>query len=392
MRERKLLITDQKVYAVIIIILILLQAYSIFNISSVAIEQRVIILSFVGAIIMLFANYKVIGSTWNFLVLLECGGSLFITCVLHTGLGSAIMAFNLIIFAMIFNNICISGALYKIMHSLCAVVLTYYLFTIDMRTANSTTVIDKFGNSLNTNVVALWALAALLHWASFLFAQEIKKWIKGVLFVIIYAFAGYYIVMCASRTALIAVIIFGILCIFIQKPISNTTYRNLSIIILILSLLFPLIYVGLIGKVANFKLLGKYFFSGRQNVWNDVFEAIKKYPLFGSGNDIMMHSVAGTYTSSAHNMLLGMWKMFGIIPTLTTIFILVNNNNNDAFGDRNRIAQFAFLSSLSCCFFESFYTYSHLYFFFILFLISFVKTYDEEQMDAYIEDEFDNKR
>lgn len=385
MRERRLLITDQKVYAVVIVILILLQAYSIFNISSEEIEQKVIILSTVGAVIMLFANYRVIGSTWNFLILFECVGSLIITCVLHSGLGSALMAFNLIIFAIIFNNISISASLYRFIHFLCASILTYYLLTIDMTTAFSTTVVDKFGNLLNTNVVALWALGAFLHWASFLFTQETKKWLKGILYLAISVFAGYYIVLCGSRTALIAVIFFWGLCIFIRKPISNTKYRKIVIAILLLSLLFPFIYIGLMGKVLNFKFLGKSFFSGRQNVWSDVLGAIKKYPVFGSGNDIMMHNVAGTYTSSAHNMLLGMWKMFGIIPTFMTIFILVNNNNNDGFGDRNRIAQFAFLSSLICCFFESFYTYSHLYFFFVLFLISFIKSNEEEQNNTYIE-------
>lgn len=382
MRGKKIILTDQKVYAVVLVILILLQAYSIFNISNTAIEQRVIILSSVGAVIMLLVNYKVIGSTWNFLLLMLCVGSLTITCILHSGLGSALMAFNLLIFAVIFNNICVPQSLYRVIHILCAILLTYYLLTIDMTTAYSTTVMDRFGNRLNTNVVALWALAALLHWVSFLYTQDTKRWLKGLLFVILSVFAGYYIITCNSRTALIAVIFFWVLCIFSHRPISNHTYRKLSIILLLLSLLFPLIYIGLIGKITNFQFLGKSFFSGRQNVWNDAFESIRKYPIFGSGNDVMMMNVQGTYTSSAHNMLLGMWKMFGIIPTYTIAFFLVNNNNNASFGDRNRIAQFAFLSSLVCCFFESFYTYSHLYFFYVLFLISFVKPKESEEMNT----------
>ena len=107
MRGKKIILTDQKIYAVVLVILVLLQAYSIFNISNTAVEERVIILSSIGAIIMLFANYKVIGSTWNFLILMICVGSLIITCVLHSGLGSALMAFSLLIFAVIFNNISI---------------------------------------------------------------------------------------------------------------------------------------------------------------------------------------------------------------------------------------------------------------------------------------------
>lgn len=381
MRGKKIILTDQKIYAVVLVILVLLQAYSIFNISNTAVEQRVIILSSIGAIIMLFANYKVIGSTWNFLILMICVGSLIITCVLHSGLGSALMAFNLLIFAVVFNNISISQTLYRVIHILCAVLLTYYLLTIDMTTAYSTTVMDRFGNRLNANVVALWALAALLHWVSFLYTQETKRWLKGLLFVVLSVFAGYYIITCNSRTALVAVIFFWILCIFVRKPIKNNAYRKISVILLLLSLLFPLIYIGLSGHVTNFQFLGKSFFSGRQNVWGDALEAIKEYPIFGSGNDIMMTNVAGTYTSSSHNMLLGMWKMFGIIPTFTTAFFLVNNNNNASFGERNRIAQFAFLSSLICCFFESFYTYSHLYLFFALFLIAFVKPNEVEQTD-----------
>lgn len=381
MRGKKIILTDQKVYAIVLVILIILQAYSIFNISDTSIEQRVIILTTVGALIMLFANYKVIGSTWNFLALMICVGSLVITCILHSGQGSALMAFNLLLFAVVFNNISVSQVLYRVIHILCAVLLTYYLLTIDMTTAYSTTVLDRFGNRLNTNVVALWALAALLHWVTFLYTQETKRWLKGLLFVILSVFAGYYIITCNSRTALIALIFFWILCIFAHKPIRNHTYRSITIVILLLSLLFPIIYIGLIGHVTNFQFLGKSFFSGRQNVWNDALEAIKKYPIFGSGNDIMMSNVQGTYTSSSHNMLLGMWKMFGIIPTFTLAFFLVNNNNNSSLGERNRITQFAFLSSLICCFFESFYTYSHLYFFFALFLISFIRTSDGEKSD-----------
>ena len=381
MRGKRIVLTNQKVYAIVLVILILLQAYSIFNISNTAIEQRVIILTAIGSLIMLFVNYKVIGSTWNFLILLMCVGALIITCLLHSGLGSALMAFNLLVFATVFNNIGISQTLYRVIHILCAIFLTYYLLIIDMSTAYSTTVLDKFGNRLNTNVVALWALAALLHWVSFLYTQETKRWLKGVIFVLLSVFAGYYIIKCNSRTALIALTFFWTLCIFVHKPIRNSTYRKITVALLLISLLFPIIYIGLIGHITNFRFLGKSFFSGRQNVWNDALEAIKKYPLFGSGNDIMMSNVQGTYTSSSHNMLLGMWKMFGIIPTFTVAFSLVNNNNT-FLGERNRISQFAFLASLLCCFFESFYTYSHLYFFFSLFLIAFVRTGNEGEMDS----------
>ena len=75
---------------------------------------------------------------------------------------------------------------------------------------------------------------------------------------------------------------------------------------------------------------------------------------------------------STHNMMLGLMKMFGIVPSVTVVQQLVNNNSNADLGVRMKIPQFAFIATIPCAFFESFYTNSHLYMLFAFFLLEFI--------------------
>lgn len=382
MRNRKFLLSDQKVYAILLFFLLILQFYSNFNISNSNVDGKVIFITSIAAIVMFLKNFRVIGSLWNLILIMITILSLIITVIMHTGTGSALLTFNLILFILIFNNIQVSTFFYKAMHLFCAIGLTYYLLQINMNTSYTTIVQDKFGNLLNTNVVALWTLASFLHWVCYLDTVKLNKYIKIILYILISFLSGYYIFMCNSRTAILSIFAFWILSFLLKKSIKRTTFRIVTMVILAISVILPIIYLILFKYLSNFMLFGKNFFSGRQLVWQSVIDLIKEYPVFGSGNDFLLTNVDRSYTASAHNMLLGLIKMFGFLPAFSIFIYFVNNNANKSLGERNRISQIAFLSSLICCFFESFYTYSHLYLFFLLFLLSFIKSDSESAIDT----------
>ena len=281
------------------------------------------------------------------------------------------MAMNLILAAMIYNNIKITSRAYKRLHGFLAIVLTFYVLTTDISYIWTTNVTDLIGNQFNSNMFAMFILAAYLHWICFLFESKFDGWKNALIFVALSGMAVYYIWISASRTAIIAVFTFWILFFLKQKPFGNKEFYYLTVMLLILSCLFPIIYIALANKFTGVTVLGKSLFSGRQDVWQSAFEIIKKHPFFGSANEVMLRDVSGKLTVSTHNMMLGFIKMFGIIPSLTIVLQLVNNNSNVSFGFRMKIPQFAFLATMPCIFFESFYTNSHLYMLFALFLLEF---------------------
>lgn len=366
--------------AVIVITIIIIQMMSLYDISNSALDQISILVTFGLLCFMSIVNGRIFSYKTIFFVAWLNIISLLITTTFHKGIGSTIMMMNLLLMFFLFNNIFITQEMYKIIHLITIFFLTIYIFTLDLSNILSTIIIDKLGNSFNSNMFALFVLAVLLHFICFVNQCKLPAKIKKIIVIPVFCLASYYIIISDSRTALTSATIFLFLCICKRKPFSNENTRKLAIMGILFSLIFPILYVMLFDNNINIELLGKSLYSGRQYVWKAAFDAIIDFPIFGSGNDILLPDVRD-YTVSAHNTILGMIKMFGIIPTVSFVFFFAYTYKMKNI-NRDKISEFAIISTLPCMFFESFYTNSHLYVLFALFFLSFIK-YDKQEKRIY---------
>lgn len=129
-----------------------------------------------------------------------------------------------------------------------------------------------------------------------------------------------------SRSVMLAIMV--ILASWVVLKSFNHLYAKLFHVIMIGNLLFVGIYVGIkntfIGNFLNnlsMSIFNKNLFSGRNEIWETVFQAILKQPFFGYGVGIRAPDVAAT-ESTAHNMYLQVLLEVGLIGLLLFILFL----------------------------------------------------------------------
>ena len=293
--------------------------------------------------------------------------SLLATNSIYSALGSSITFINTILCFKLFNNIELDKKTFVKIHLILGISLSCYVFTIPRPKYIGHLIEDAFHNLVNTNIVSILFLCAFLHIMCCFFQFERSK--KSVFIEIVLSFVyGYNIWF------FVAMAIFIIGFVFIKKGIPYKSYKTIVTVTLILSLLFPILYLSFINRLSMTEFLGKGI-STRRIVWQECIDVIKNNPVFGVGNGVKIQMRAsGDLTTSMHNTLLGLWKILGIIPVITFIPICINHDNTLYDNKKERISQIAFISTLIICFFESFYTEEMLYLAFLPFLICNIKT------------------
>lgn len=362
----------------LIILLPIISFVSLLCYRNVMADQLVLVFEFIVMLFMALMRFQCMKKT-ILLVLVFNIISIAGTLLFHSGIGVGLNLLCVIMACLLFNNVVLHESEYKIMHGITAFLLSVYVFTLDKTYVYGGDVYDFFGNDLNVNTWGMLTLAAALHWSCFidcLKRKKQKKKEKNLLtfleIIVIVAF-GYQIYLSESRTSLIVLCLFVIWNLAKKKPLQYKNYKKTAVFILLASVIFPFFYLYLYGIVSDITVLGKGLFTGRQIVWGSVIQEIMKYPFLGSGNDLLISTIQHSFTQSSHNMLLGVMKAFGIIPTVTIIFFLVNRADRGIPVCAKKTAQIALLTSLLCAFFESFIMDSHLYMFFVLFLLNNIK-------------------
>lgn len=375
--HKKLLLTKEDACGFEILLIAFLSIVSIIGGPNTGIEQAALCITLGLLLSMLLQNIHVMGKRRRLLVVYLNVASIMITVCFHGGFGSAIMAMNLLLAAMVYNNIEIKRAVYVRLHLFLAVAVTFYVMTADI--SNIWAITDLTGNEVNPNTIGMFALAAYLHWICFLFERMVKGWKRSIAFILLSMGFVFLILVSKSRTSLLAICLFWALFFLRKNAFGNKEFHILTVVLLVISVIFPVVYIALANQFAETGIivLGKNLFSGRQVVWQSVFDSIKQYPIFGSANELPIQNVGGQTTGSAHSMMLGYMKMFGIIPTVTIMLMFVNNHANDRFGMRRKIPQFAFLATIPCNFFENLYTDTRFYMLFAFFLLEFVAKEDD---------------
>ena len=147
----------------------------------------------------------------------------------------------------------------------------------------------------------------------FYIAGSKRKLLKVMLFSLI------YLRMVERTSAIVLLVIYVVYVILKKIKQSNKLYNFLYIVIFNGIVIFTYIYVKLqyteLGNKLNFlfrKYTGGNFFSGRNYIWETLFEFIKKKPLLGYGFDNNVMELANI-SMSPHNTYIYILLQSGII-------------------------------------------------------------------------------
>ena len=350
---------------------------------SYPILSRAVLLIESGAFfLLLLINLETVGRWYRWGILFINAVSVALTLFFYSGIGVALSFFNLLISLLLFNNIALTAEKKRTLHFLtAALLLLFYGISNFGRLYTEITMLDFSGYKLNQNVVGMLLLALFYHafnYVSLLNAEENKK--RGIL-IATTLICGYVICLSFCRSAIISLAVFiGLLsfCRIYKGDIPYFHYKTASVVILVLSLAFTLVYVYLSYKISDLKILGKDLFSGREIIWQSAYGLISESPIIGHGTDVLLNTVDGAKTTSAHNMLLSFLYTLGAVPTITIISLFVNRNGRGDEYKRHRITEMSLIASLFVCFFESFFADPTLQIFFSLLLLSNVKIDDKK--------------
>lgn len=144
--------------------------------------------------------------------------------------------------------------------------------------------------------------------------------------------AGIGLLFCDSRGPLLALGVIIFLSVFFKPLIKNSGTFLIILLSFIITIgsLFPIIYVSIfkIGVLNNTEVFGKQIFTGRQWIWINIFDYVKRHKeayWIGTGYNTSFYVTAGNSTGSfnPHNAYLMLFALFGLpITVLYLVFII----------------------------------------------------------------------
>ena len=362
-------VKKQTIFSIFIFIISILAMMPVVLYNENNVEKVCLTISCVLLIIVAIFTRIIRKKNYFFLFFINIASGI-ITMIKYGGQGAIITFWNVLLCAMIFNNIGMPEKQHKMIHLFVAAVLSVFLLTCNLKYSYAGVVFSFLNARININIFAILSLANYLHWMCYLSMIKCKKSIRNVAILIITCICIYYIWISNCRSALISIIIFDLLAVLKTKPFQYKTFRMTTIILLVISIIFTYIYIFIYNNESlnQTELFGKSLFTGRQIVWKSAWDTYKRSPIIGNGTSLKLNTIGENKTESAHNTMLSILYTIGIIPAISFIYLL-SKKENDSSIRYSRLSQFAFVSSLYVAFFESFYTESRLYLLYLLFLI-----------------------
>ena len=326
------------------IILLLLSAVAIalflYNSGTVLLLILVVLL-----LLLIFLNLGSIRPRYFLLLIVNILSGMG-TLLLHEGTGVVLIFQILFMSILSFNVISLSKKARRNVYFICCLGLLLVVLTASSiyRVYDWIFITDRYGNLINNNTLGIFSVAfcfSSLLWNDLRVSKRWTKFLPIVFFVVSLLFAF----LTGCRSAVLVLIIYFVLHRFIKTKLSDKAFGRITMFTLLLSLLFPVIYVALYIIWPDATILGKSLFSGREDIWVEVFQQVKDYPIFGSGT-----SFKSAGFESVHNMLLGIWKNVGLIPWISLVSVYAINGRVSI----SRKQQMMLISILLFAFFESF--------------------------------------
>lgn len=301
-------------------------------------------------------------TTWTLI------GMLLITALMYNSLGTVFTCFNIYMLALFLNNIQFEKKQLRTIHFLIVLLLGIFIATLKVRPLYDTyQVFQMNGEKININSFGILILAFYYHFL-ILLNNVFKKGMQYFLFLCITPIAIYLIELSGCRSAYLALISFLIL--YLNKNFKMERYKKVLFVVVMVAIIFPFVYLKFTDNLVGIDFGGKSLLS-RRYVWESAINLIKQYPIFGSGTIYNMKMTAGNeYTSSAHNVFLGLWKTVGFLPMIIFAHRLSKGRNMDTISKPNIMRKKMFLSCIILCIFEALLNDSDIYLFFMTLLIT----------------------
>lgn len=224
---------------------------------------------------------------------------------------------------------------------------------------------------LNANTCGFLIVASFFYISSSMDLITIKrdKWIISLLFVV----AVCFVLFLECRTALLILVIFAIAYLLSQRSwLKPVVYYVGLTFAMSFCIIYCLLWTEMNANLQteSIEILGKELFSGREKIWKAAFTGFLQHPLIGNGSEYLTKM---TTFSSAHNVLLGILVIMGILPALGYIYFLfrpgyVLNIKEEQNGSLN-IPQVCFIASIISTVFECSFTDARLNFLFLPLLL-----------------------
>ena len=228
--------------------------------------------------------------------------------------------------------------------------------------------------SYNFNMAGLAFLMLLIFGMIFL---EYMKWDLGLEYlkavqVLLYVTSLLYTALYHSRCAMAGIILFGIFLLFGRHIASDRkSYRILVWLSTLGSVIFTLIYV-IAGKTGfNMRILYKDVLSGRQDIWDELWQALLNSPFTGIGSSYRLKSFD---IFEVHNGLFDILVVHGVLVYALIMIMLVKRlesirENVYRTGGTVLMAMAGIFAMLFTSFFENFFTVPPYSVFFLYLLI-----------------------
>ncbi len=293
--------------------------------------------------------------------------SLMITLTVYGGIGVALVHLNSLLLVYLFNELEFSKAECAALHFVMWITLFGWMLLIDTSDVYFAVMWEPNGMDVNPCTFGILSLASYYHvyrCIQLLFSAGKKR--TQALHFISFVLAFYFVSLSNCRASLLALMAFGLANIFNGYIIKH--YKKILLGMLFLSFLFPIAYLLLYNISGGFDFFGKNFFTGRQKLWESVFQLIGKNPIFGSGAQADI-AYGDIFYDEPHNLFLGLWKSIGLLPVASLIIVLLSGKNvrkNDTYS----AAKIMFLSCLIVSTVETVLNGSEYYLFFFTLLIT----------------------
>ncbi len=213
--------------------------------------------------------------------------------------GSSATILLSILLIITISKIRISREFFSILHVL-MIILNVFLFYKSFAYKNNW-IINS--NSINSNQLAMNMFISFLYIMILSRNFKLSKIIEIVfIFINILGINNF-----GSRTTYIALFFFLIMRYLISKEIlfKKAKFRMIYYLVVIFSIIVPCVYVYIWKNSMNFgiDLMGKRFFTGREIMWNELFNSLNSIPkvLFGLGdNMVYSNGLLNTHNVSLH--------------------------------------------------------------------------------------------
>lgn len=295
-------------------------------------------------------------------------GMLWINATMYNSLGAVLTCYNIYILAFMLNNSRFTKLQVRRIHLLIVILLGIFIATLDFEPLYSTyQVFQRNGEKININSFGILVLAFYYHFL-ILLNNVFKKGLRNLLFLCVTPLTIFLIEMSGCRSAYLALVVFLIL--YLLKNFKMVRYKKLLSLIVFIAIIFPFIYLQIADTLTGLEFGGKSLLT-RKYVWESAIELIKQHPILGSGTIQSMKMAEGNlYTSSAHNVFLGLWKCVGLLPMIIFALRLSKGRNVIDVTKSNVMKKKMFLSCIFLCIFETLLNDSDTYMFFMMLLLT----------------------